>query len=99
MWDGRLEIIVKGISSIRRTGFGRTHIPDLAIAHMKYAKQESRSYALQVQETKPPQMPLGCEGGLQAGEELEPRSWDPSPGFPIKGSSGVFAWGLGKETS
>lgn len=65
------------MSSIRRTGFGRTHIPDLAIAHMEHAKQESRSYALQVQETKTPKMSLGCEGGLQAGEDLEPRSWDP----------------------
>lgn len=89
---------MRGMSSIGRTGFGRTHIPDLPIAHMEHAKRESRSYVLQVQETKPPKMPLGCEGGLQAGEELEPRSWDPSPGFPIKGFSGVFAWGLGKET-
>lgn len=44
---------------------------------MEHAKQESRSYALQVQETKTPKMSLGCEGGLQAGEDLEPRSWDP----------------------
>lgn len=34
MYDGWLEVIVRGMSSTWKTKFGRTHLSDLAITHM-----------------------------------------------------------------